>query len=101
MSLLTTIQRTALTTLMGFGSILVYGQTTISKWQDGKTGAVTITYDDGSINQFRKALPIMNRLNIPATFYIITTNSWFAIPGPFYWQACERHYPGNSNNSNK
>ncbi len=80
MSLLTTIQRTALTTLMGFGSILVYGQTTISKWQDGKTGAVTITYDDGSINQFRKALPIMNRLNIPATFYIITGQ----IPGSQY-----------------
>ena len=80
MSLLTTIPRTALTILMAFGSIFVYGQTTISKWQDGKTGAVTITYDDGSINQFRKALPIMNRMNIPATFYIITGQ----IPGSQY-----------------
>lgn len=80
MSLLTTIQRTALTTTMVLGSILVYGQTTISKWQDGKTGAVSITYDDGSINQFRKALPIMNRMNIPATFYIITGQ----IPGSQY-----------------
>ncbi|MGB4401105.1 MAG: polysaccharide deacetylase family protein [Daejeonella sp.] len=80
MSLLTAIQRISLTTLMVFGSILVYGQTTISKWQDGKTGAVSITYDDGSINQFRKALPIMNRMNIPATFYIITGQ----IPGSQY-----------------
>ena len=56
------------------------GQTTISKWQDGKRGAVSITYDDGSINQFRKALPIMNRMNIPATFFIITGQ----IPGSQY-----------------
>lgn len=55
-------------------------QTEISKWQDGKKGAVSITYDDGSVNQFRKALPIMNRLNIPATFFIITGQ----IPGSQY-----------------
>lgn len=56
------------------------GQTVISKWQDGKRGAVSVTYDDGSVNQFRKALPIMNRLNIPATFFIITGQ----IPGSQY-----------------
>jgi peptidoglycan/xylan/chitin deacetylase (PgdA/CDA1 family) len=48
------------------------GQTEITKWQYGKRGAVSITYDDGSINQFCKALPIMNRLKIPATFFINT-----------------------------
>ena len=48
------------------------GQTGITKWQFGKKGAVSITYDDGSINQFRKALPIMNRLKIPGTFFINT-----------------------------
>jgi peptidoglycan/xylan/chitin deacetylase (PgdA/CDA1 family) len=48
------------------------GQTEIEKWQDGKTAAVSLTYDDGSINQFRVALPIMNRLQLPATFYINT-----------------------------
>jgi peptidoglycan/xylan/chitin deacetylase (PgdA/CDA1 family) len=47
-------------------------QTEITKWQDGKTGAVSITYDDGNINQFRYALPVMKRLKLPATFYIIT-----------------------------
>ena len=50
----------------------VSGQTEITKWPDGKRGAISITYDDGSINQFRKALPIMNRLKIPGTFYINT-----------------------------
>src|ERR1041385_224070 len=58
----------------------VNGQTEITKWQDGKTGAISITYDDGSINQFKYALPVMKRLNLPATFYIITG----PIPGSKY-----------------
>src|ERR1041385_7023736 len=58
----------------------VNGQTEITKWQDGKTGAISITYDDGSINQFRYALPVMKRLRLPATFYIITG----PIPGSKY-----------------
>lgn len=48
------------------------GHTEIAKWQFDRQGAVSITYDDGSINQFRKALPIMNRLDLKATFFIIT-----------------------------
>lgn len=56
------------------------GQTEITKWQDGKRAAVSITYDDGSINQFRKALPIMNSLGMPGTFFINTGS----IPGSQY-----------------
>ena len=55
-------------------------QTEITRWPDGKTGAVSLTYDDGSINQFRYALPVMMRLHLPATFYIITG----PIPGSRY-----------------
>ena len=55
-------------------------QTEIMTWQDGKKGAVSITYDDGSINQFKYALPVMKRLHLPATFYIITG----PIPGSKY-----------------
>ncbi|TMI79592.1 MAG: polysaccharide deacetylase family protein [Bacteroidetes bacterium] len=47
-------------------------QTEITEWPDGKRGAVSITYDDGSMNQFRYALPVMERLKLPATFYVIT-----------------------------
>jgi len=50
------------------------GYTEIEKWQDGKKSAVSLTYDDGSINQFQVALPIMNKLQFPATFYINTGN---------------------------
>jgi peptidoglycan/xylan/chitin deacetylase (PgdA/CDA1 family) len=56
------------------------GHTEITKWQYGKNGAVSITYDDGNINQFKYALPIMERLKLPATFFIITGG----IPGSTY-----------------
>jgi peptidoglycan/xylan/chitin deacetylase (PgdA/CDA1 family) len=47
-------------------------KTEITKWQYGKNGAVSLTYDDGSINQFRVAVPIMDGFGFPATFFIIT-----------------------------
>lgn len=56
------------------------GKTEITKWQYGKNGAVSLTYDDGSINQFRVAVPIMDDFGLPATFFIITGN----IPGSRY-----------------
>lgn len=59
-------------------------QTEITKWPDDKRGAVSITYDDGSMNQFRYALPVMERLNLPATFYVITgTIRGSKYPGKF------------------
>ncbi len=48
------------------------GHTIITKWQGDKQSAISITYDDGTINQFTVARPIMNKLGIPGTFYIIT-----------------------------
>lgn len=56
------------------------GQTEITKWKDGKRAAASLTYDDSTINQFRDALPIMNQLGLPCTFYVITG----AIPGSQY-----------------
>jgi len=53
------------------------GGTEITKWQYGKTGAISLTYDDATINQFRKALPIMDTLEFKATFFINTS----VIPG--------------------
>ena len=50
------------------------GQTEITKWQFGKNGAVSITYDDGSANQFLRAVPIMNSLGMPGTFFINTVS---------------------------
>ena len=55
-------------------------QTEITEWRYGKNGALSLTYDDGSINQFKYALPIMERLKLPATFFVITGG----IPGSKY-----------------
>ncbi|HEY0176778.1 MAG TPA: polysaccharide deacetylase family protein [Pedobacter sp.] len=56
------------------------GKTEVTRWQGGKKGAVSITWDDGSINQFKVALPMLNRFKFPATFFIITGQ----IPGSQY-----------------
>ncbi|WP_057938358.1 polysaccharide deacetylase family protein [Algoriphagus resistens] len=47
-------------------------KTEITKWPNDKNGAVSITYDDGIINQFTIAKPIMDSLGLPGTFFIIT-----------------------------
>ena len=61
-----------LTAFLSSESFAQVGKTEITKWQDGKKAAVSITYDDGSRNQFKVALPIMERLKLPATFFVIT-----------------------------
>jgi peptidoglycan/xylan/chitin deacetylase (PgdA/CDA1 family) len=50
----------------------IIGNTLITKWSGDKKSAISITYDDGIINQFTVARPIMNKLGMPGTFYIIT-----------------------------
>jgi peptidoglycan/xylan/chitin deacetylase (PgdA/CDA1 family) len=55
-------------------------QTVITRWPHGKKAAVSLTYDDGSINQFRVAAPLMNSLALPATFFVITGD----LPGSRY-----------------
>lgn len=49
-------------------------ETVIATWQDDKKAAISITYDDATINQFRQALPIMNDLGFRGTFYINTAD---------------------------
>jgi peptidoglycan/xylan/chitin deacetylase (PgdA/CDA1 family) len=53
------------------------GDTEITKWHDDKTAAVSITFDDATINQFRQALPILDTLGFKGTFFINTAD----IPG--------------------
>jgi peptidoglycan/xylan/chitin deacetylase (PgdA/CDA1 family) len=51
--------------------------TEITKWQDNKTAAISITFDDATINQFHQALPILDTLGFKGTFFINTAD----IPG--------------------
>ena len=52
----------------------LYSQTEILKWKDGKSSCVSITFDDGSRNQFDIAMPVLDNLELPATFFINTGN---------------------------
>jgi len=65
-----------LASLMGLGAQVACSKTEIrteiAKWQDDKAAAVSLTYDDGSANQFRVAVPLMQGVGFPATFHIIT-----------------------------
>ena len=53
-------------------------QTEILKWMDGRSSCISITFDDGSRNQFKIAMPILDELELQATFFINTGN--FTIP---------------------
>ena len=64
------------------------GYTEIERWKDGKKAAVSLTYDGGTAGQFKVALPIMNRLGFPATFFIVTGE----VAGSVY----ERQFIGRS-----
>ncbi len=61
-------------------STLTTGHTEITKWQDGKKVALSLTYDDNTINQFRVALPLMNKFGFKGTFFTITGS----VPGSQY-----------------
>ncbi len=54
-----------------------FGKSEITRWQNNKHAAISITYDDATINQFRKAMPIMDSLGLKGTFFINTAD----IPG--------------------
>ena len=48
------------------------GDTEICRWQGGKRGAVSLTFDDGIITQFTVARPLLDSLGFRGTFYVIT-----------------------------
>ncbi len=43
----------------------------IADFKDAKAGAVSYTFDDGLRNQYLIAAPIMEKLQIPGTFFVI------------------------------
>ena len=65
------------------------GDTIITKWPENKRSAISITYDDGTINQFTVARPIMNKLGMPGTFYIITGKVVGSGKGQFIGRSAE------------
>jgi peptidoglycan/xylan/chitin deacetylase (PgdA/CDA1 family) len=57
-------------------------------WSGMKDPAVIITFDDGYVDNFTEALPILESLRIPATFFICTGN--IGTNREFWWDELER-----------
>ena len=57
-------------------------------WTDSPKPAVAITFDDGYADNLLEALPIMEELGVPATFFVSTGNIGSA--REFWWHELER-----------
>ena len=57
--------------LLIVSSLYVPVKIRIADFKDAKVGAVSYTFDDGLRNQYLIAAPIMEKLQIPGTFFVI------------------------------
>ena len=61
----------------------------LSGARDGhRERTVAITFDDGYLDAFEAAAPVLERLGLPATMFV--TTRWLAEPGEYWWDALER-----------
>ena len=51
---------------------MLQADTEILQWPQGKKACVSLTYDDGSINHFKMAVPMMEKRDFEGTFFINT-----------------------------
>lgn len=57
-------------------------------WNELNDDAICITFDDGYMDNFINALPILEELDIPATIFVSTGN--INTPEEFWWDELER-----------
>lgn len=57
-------------------------------WSDSREPSVVITFDDGYADNVREALPILEELAIPATFFVSTSS--IGVNQEFWWDELER-----------
>lgn len=57
-------------------------------WSKVRRPSVVVTFDDGYADNFYEALPILEELGIPATFFVATGN--IGTPREFWWDELER-----------
>ncbi len=64
--------RTILSILFAFSSIVVFAQSTETfQWPEGKTTAVSLTWDDGRKSQVEIGTPLLDKYGVKATFYVV------------------------------
>ena len=70
--------------------------TTSSPWPDGMTGAVSLSFDDGSPDQLDIAVPVLNEFGLLGTFYINPNgDDWRSRMDPWVTVAAAGHELGN------
>lgn len=52
-------------------------------WKNVKKKSIVITFDDGYVDNFKYAVPILEKYNVPATIFISTDN--IGNPDQFWW----------------
>ena len=52
-------------------------------WKNVKKKSIVITFDDGYVDNFKYAVPILEKYNVPATIFISTDN--IGKPDQFWW----------------
>jgi peptidoglycan/xylan/chitin deacetylase (PgdA/CDA1 family) len=65
----------ALTQIRADQSVLVTFKpywVTVADWQGDKKGAVSITFDDGTLSQYENAFPLLQQYDLKGTFFIVT-----------------------------
>ncbi|HEY8399610.1 MAG TPA: polysaccharide deacetylase family protein [Cytophagaceae bacterium] len=50
----------------------IQGKVKIATWYEFKKAAYSLTFDDGLISQYKYVLPVLDKYNLKATFYLIT-----------------------------
>lgn len=59
----------------------------IAKWKGGKKSALSLTFDDGYVDHFTVAVPILNSFGFKATFFIttnfISNSRWSEVAGAY------------------
>jgi peptidoglycan/xylan/chitin deacetylase (PgdA/CDA1 family) len=59
----------------------------IGRWHGFRGAAITFTFDDGSPNQYSKAIPLFNEFDFNLTLFIVTGSSW---GWPANWSALQQ-----------
>ncbi len=65
-------------------------------WPEGRSGAVSVTFDDGSDSQLQQAVPLLDERGLRATFYLIPTGErWERNRAGWQAAAARGHEMGN------
>ena len=80
-----TVLRTTLTALVVLWTSFTFAQETETfQWPNGKTMAVSLSWDDGRESQVNAGTPILDQYGVKATFYVVPSSVERALEG---WQS--------------